>query len=187
MKEKNSCNNTYTCLIDTPLGQARAAARNGAITGLWFVGQKHFPSTDGWTDSPDYPVFKDLKLWLDSYFKGTKVRPELHLDPEGTSFQIAVWQRLRKIPCGQVTTYGAIARDIADGKGSASAPVRAVGGAVGRNPISILIPCHRVIGSDGTLTGYAGGLERKRELLRREGTLPPPPPLKSNHGSKCQG
>lgn len=169
MKRINK-NQIYTCIIETPLGQARAAAENGALTGLWFIGQTHFPAnTNGWIESPDYPVFKDLQLWLDSYFAGTNNRSELHLDPRGTPFQVAVWDRLLKIPCGQVTTYGEIARDIAEGHGSASLSARAVGAAVGRNPISILIPCHRVIGSDGSLTGYAGGLDRKKELLRREG------------------
>jgi methylated-DNA-[protein]-cysteine S-methyltransferase len=172
MAKRKKVNKTYTCIIETPLGRARAAAENGALTGLWFVGQKHFPADiDGWTESPDYPVLKELQVWLGSYFAGANRQPELHLDPQGTPFQNAVWDRLLKIPRGQVATYGEIARDIADKKGSASSFARAVGGAVGRNPISILIPCHRVIGSDGSLTGYAGGLDRKKELLRREGLI----------------
>jgi methylated-DNA-[protein]-cysteine S-methyltransferase len=188
MRNKTRYNKTRTCIIDTPLGQARAAAKNRALTGLWFVGQKHFPAdTESWIESPGYSVFKDLQLWLTAYFAGKNIRPQLRMDPQGTPFQVAVWDRLRKIPRGQVTTYGAIAKNMAGKKGPNSASARAVGGAVGRNPISILIPCHRVVGSDGSLIGYAGGLERKKELLRREGLLSLAPPLKADHRGKGQG
>jgi methylated-DNA-[protein]-cysteine S-methyltransferase len=159
----------YTCAIDTPLGFLTASAEQGALTGLWFVGQKYYPSgMDGWACERDYPVFEALRIWLNSYFSGADRAPELRLDPRGTPFQRAVWDILLEIPFGRITTYGAIAKKLAAERGLSSMSAQAVGGAVGRNPISILIPCHRVVGSNRSLTGYAGGLDKKEALLQIE-------------------
>ena len=159
---------TYSCIIKTPLGQIQAASEDGALRGLWFIGQKYFPSDSGnWINKPDDPVFISLKTWLEDYFTGNKPKITFPLSPPGTDFQQAVWKLLRKIPYGRTTTYGTIAKQLNAGGIKASA--QAVGGAVGHNPVSILIPCHRVMGADGSLTGYAGGLEKKQALLELEG------------------
>lgn len=167
----------YTCSIDTPLGMVTASAEDGAVTGLWFAGQKYYPDPAGWAPKPDYPVFKALGVWLTEYFAGARPPLEFTLRPRGSPFQKRVWELLADIPYGEVCTYGDIARRLALQPGSPSASARAVGGAVGHNPISILIPCHRVVGSTGNLTGYAGGLERKKALLQLEtpigGFMPP--------------
>jgi methylated-DNA-[protein]-cysteine S-methyltransferase len=159
----------YTCFIDTPLGVVTVSAEEEALTGLWFAGQKHYPDTAGWTPKPDYPVFKALNHWLTEYFAGAKPQAPFKLLPQGTPFQKSVWECLLGIPYGEVGTYGGIARQLAPQSGTAFASARAVGAAVGHNPISVLIPCHRVVGATGNLTGYAGGLERKKALLRLEG------------------
>lgn len=159
----------FTCTIDTPLGAMTAAAEDDALVGLWFAGQKHYPTrTARWSRDPARPVFEAVRGYLVSYFSGGTDAFEIRLDPPGSPFQKVVWDVLLKIPMGQVKTYGQIAREIAGTRGLASTSARAVGGAVGHNRISILIPCHRVIGSDGHLTGYAGGLDRKAALLRLE-------------------
>ena len=159
----------YTCTIDTPLGTMTAAAKEEALVGLWFVGQKYYPSeTDGWNREPDLPVFAAVRDYLARYFSGSPDTPDVPLDPRGSPFQKGVWGILSTIPIGQVTTYAQIARQMAHHLGKASMSAQAVGGAVGHNPISILIPCHRVIGADGSLTGYAGGLDRKAALLEVE-------------------
>ena len=158
---------TYTFTIETPLGKIQAAASDNALQGLWFTGQKYFPfGVDAWQTEPDYPVFTALKTWLEDYFARKKPRIQIPLSPEGTVFQKAVWELLLAIPYGKTTTYGAIAGQLTAAGRKASA--QAVGGAVGHNPISLLIPCHRVLGADGSLTGYAGGLERKQALLELE-------------------
>ena len=148
----------------SPLGPILLAADETGLTGLWFEGQKYFPSFL----SVDYqeketPVLTETARWLDVYFSGKDpdILPPLH--PQGSPFRQTVWDILLTIPRGQTMTYGEIARRL----GVHSA--QAVGGAVGHNPISILIPCHRVVGSDGSLTGYAGGVERKARLLQLEG------------------
>jgi methylated-DNA-[protein]-cysteine S-methyltransferase len=152
------------------LGRIQAAAEGSALTGLWFIGQKYFPAkTEAWINRPDHPVFASLKSWLDDYFAKRKPKAKIPLLPSGTDFQQAVWKLLLEIPYGETSTYGAIASRLSAAGKKASA--QAVGGAVGHNPISLLIPCHRVIGSDGSLTGYAGGLEKKRALLELEGKL----------------
>jgi methylated-DNA-[protein]-cysteine S-methyltransferase len=143
------------------------AAENEALTGLWFLNQKYYPGQRSeWIDQPDYPLFKSLDAWLRDYFSGKNPKLDVKLDPRGTVFQKRVWKMLLKIPYGKTNTYGAIADRLAAGKGSSA---RAVGGAVGRNPISILIPCHRVIGASGNITGYAGGIDKKKALLQLEG------------------
>ncbi|MCL2233851.1 MAG: methylated-DNA--[protein]-cysteine S-methyltransferase [Treponema sp.] len=157
----------YTCVLESPLGAIQAAAKDNALCGLWFVGQKYFPpGAETWLDTPDYPVFAALKSWLQDYFAGKNPELTIPLAPEGTDFQQAVWEMLLEIPYGKTTTYGNIASRLAS-----KASAQAVGGAVGHNPISLIIPCHRVLGADGSLTGYAGGLEKKRSLLELEGVL----------------
>jgi methylated-DNA-[protein]-cysteine S-methyltransferase len=159
----------YTCTIETPLGVMRAAAADGSLTGLWFEGQKYYPEATGfWQPDQEYPVFEKLRQWLDAYFAGERPAPALPLAPAGTEFRQAVWNRIREIPYGGTSSYGEIARKIAAEKKIASMSGQAVGGAVGHNPISLLIPCHRVVGSDGRLTGYAGGMEKKKILLELE-------------------
>jgi methylated-DNA-[protein]-cysteine S-methyltransferase len=161
----------YTCAMDTPLGNMTAASENEVLVGLWFDGQKYYPSrTAGWVADSDRPVFGALRDYLGRYFSGCIGVPDVPLDPRGSPFQEAVWTILRTIPAGLVVTYGQIAKQIAQSRGLAAMSAQAVGGAVGHNPISILIPCHRVVGTHGTLTGYAGGLDRKAALLRIEKT-----------------
>jgi methylated-DNA-[protein]-cysteine S-methyltransferase len=148
----------------------RAAACGNALRGLWFTGQKYFPSgAETWLNEPDYPVFVSLKAWLKDYFERKNPAMQIPLSPQGTLFQQAVWKFLLEIPYGRTSSYGAIAARLASAGKKASA--QAVGGAVGHNPISLLIPCHRVLGADGSLTGYAGGLEKKRALLELEQCL----------------
>ena len=149
---------------ESPLGSILLAADQTGLTGLWFVGQKYFPSfSDGDFFENETPVLTEAKHWLSLYFSGKEpdFLPSLH--PQGSSFRQAVWNVLLTIPRGQTMTYGEIARRLN------VRSAQAVGGAVGHNPISILIPCHRVVGSDGSLTGYAGGLARKEWLLHLEG------------------
>ena len=158
----------YAFITDTPLGKIQAAAENNALTGLWFTGQKYFPlDTEAWINRPDYPVFVSLRAWLKDYFAGKKPAVKVPLSPAGSDFRQAVWKLLLEIPYGRTTSYGAITAKLVSAGKKASA--QAVGGAVGHNPISLLIPCHRVLGADGSLTGYAGGLEKKRALLELEG------------------
>ena len=149
---------------ESPLGSILLAADQTGLTGLWFVGQKYFPSfSDGDFFENETPVLTEAKHWLSLYFSGKEpdFLPPLH--PQGSFFRQAVWNVLLTIPRGQTMTYGEIARRLN------VRSAQAVGGAVGHNPISILIPCHRVVGSDGSLTGYAGGLARKEWLLHLEG------------------
>lgn len=160
----------YTATIATPLGPMTAAAGREALTGLWFIGQKYYPAqTAGWTTKPDHPLFVELEAQLAAYFAGRDTGFRLPLAPKGSAFQQTVWDILLSIPYGQTSTYGEIAREIAQVRKLHSMSAQAVGGAVGHNPISILIPCHRVVGADKSLTGYAGGLDRKDALLRLEG------------------
>jgi methylated-DNA-[protein]-cysteine S-methyltransferase len=161
----------YTCQYQASMGVITASAEDAAITGLWFDEQKYFPhGTKAWESAPDYPVLVQLRAWLDAYFGGEKDPPiDFALAPAGSEFRQKVWRILREIPYGQTTTYGTIAKQIAAKEGRRKLSAQAVGGAVGHNPISIVIPCHRVIGADGSLTGYAGGLDRKITLLQLEG------------------
>ncbi len=148
----------------SPLGGITAASDGETLTGLWFDGQKYFAAgLEAGAQERDLPVFRRADRWLDDYFSGKATTFTPPLRPKGTAFQQAVWWLLLTIPYGETVTYGQLAARL----GCASA--RAVGGAVGRNPISLMIPCHRVVGADGRLTGYAGGVERKRLLLEREG------------------
>ena len=159
---------TVQSRIDSPLGPIILAATPRGIAGLWFVErQRHAPDTTLWPHAPDHPLLRQAQRQLAEYFAGTRSRFDLALDLQcGTAFQRAVWDGMLAIPHGGTTSYGDLSRRI----GSPSA-VRAVGAAVGRNPVSIMVPCHRVLGSGGTLTGYAGGLDRKTALLQLEGAL----------------
>jgi methylated-DNA-[protein]-cysteine S-methyltransferase len=160
---------TYTCAIKTPLGVMTAAAENEALRGLWFAGQKYYPAKTGeWITKPEHPVFIILNRWLAGYFAGNNPPHTFRLDPQGTDFQKSVWEILLTIPYGRVSTYGEIAKRIAARRGLSSMSAQAVGGAVGHNPVSLLIPCHRVIGAGGSLTGYAGGIDKKKALLLLE-------------------
>ncbi len=159
----------YSCTLNTPLGQATATAMDAAITGFWFAGQKYYPTrTQAWIEQPYHPAFAPLRHWLERYFAGENPALGFDLNPSGTPFQKAVWDILLQIPHGKLSTYGTIARQLAESRGLASMSAQAVGNAVGHNPISLLIPCHRVVGSGGSLTGYAGGLDKKESLLRLE-------------------
>ena len=153
----------------SPLGTIFLAADNGALAGLWLEGQKYFAATldEAAVEWDDLPVFRQAAAWLDAYFAKQPLPDLPPLAPRGSDFRQAVWRLLLEIPYGQVTTYGALAQILRDRGISAAA--QAVGGAVGHNPISILIPCHRVVGADGSLTGYAGGLDKKIALLGIEG------------------
>ena len=163
--------------FQSPLGPLVLAATTRGLAGLWFERQRHLPAAllaqptgsgaDVWPSDADHPVLKMAMQQLTGYFAGTHTLFNLPLDlTGGTPFQQSVWQALLAIPTGTTASYGQISRRI--GKPAA---VRAVGAAVGRNPISIIVPCHRVMGADFSLTGYAGGLDRKSALLRLEGVL----------------
>lgn len=160
----------YTTTYNTPIGRILLAADDTGLTGLWFEGAKYFAlSLENEHEEREIPVFNEVKHWLDIYFSGAEpdFMPAVHL--KGTQFQLEVWEILKSIPYGTTLTYGEIAKMLAHKRGLNRMSAQAVGGAVGHNPISIIIPCHRVVGSDGSLTGYAGGLDKKISLLRYEG------------------
>ncbi|MGM9593470.1 MAG: methylated-DNA--[protein]-cysteine S-methyltransferase [Candidatus Onthomonas sp.] len=164
----------YFTTQSTPLGPILLSSDGDHLTGLWLEGQKYYPAARAQSGKfqNDLPIFRQAEAWLSAYFAGE--RPPMDtvpLAPRSTEFQRLVWARLRKIPYGETVTYGQLAREIAQALGRETMSSQAVGGAVGRNPISIVIPCHRVLGADGSLTGYAGGLEKKRWLLTHEGAL----------------
>ena len=159
----------YTSRYRSPLGEMLLAADETGVTGLWFAGQKYFARhLDKEQVEKEIPLFTTVKQWLDVYFAGSEPDFTVPLHFTGTAFQNEVWGILCAIPYGQTTTYGEIAKQLAARRGLPHMSARAVGGAVGHNPISILVPCHRVVGLGGSLTGYAGGLERKRCLLALE-------------------
>lgn len=161
----------YSTEYQTPLGIVTLASDGKNLTGLWLAGQKYHGGSiaDAMTAKDDLPIFDDTKKWLDQYFAGERPAIEsLPLAPIGSAFRQRVWHQLCGIPYGQVVTYGEIAQNLSLLAGDKPTSSRAVGGAVGHNPISIIIPCHRVIGADGSLTGYAGGIEAKSWLLRHE-------------------
>lgn len=164
----------YMTTYHSPLGEILLACDNTGLTGLWFRDQKYFAANlsketidckmSGW----EHPVLTETRLWLDQYFsmKLPDFLPPLHLI--GTPFRMEVWEILCNIPYGKTITYGEIAAQLAIKRGLSSMSAQAVGGAVGHNPISIIVPCHRVLGSNGSLTGYAGGTDRKNALLTLE-------------------
>lgn len=159
----------YIHHYSSPLGGITIAGTETAITGLWFDGQKYFGDTlSPRCEEKDLPIFEQADLWLNIYFSGKApdFTPTLFLN--ATDFRKAVWEILLKIPYGKTTTYGNIASEIAKQQGIPHMSAQAVGNAVGRNPISLIIPCHRVVGADGSLTGYAGGIDKKAKLLELE-------------------
>lgn len=160
----------YTGYYHSPLGRLLLAADEIGLTGLWFEGQRRFAQglAPVHTDE-ETPILAQTRRWLDLYFSGSvpDFTPPLH--PVGSDFRQEVWALLLQIPYGKTTTYGALAAQLAEKHGQRSMSAQAVGGAVGHNPISIIIPCHRVVGADGSLTGYAGGLDTKARLLAVEG------------------
>lgn len=162
----------YSAHYSSPLGALLLASDGENIVGLWLEGQKYFAATvtGKMEEKADLPIFAAACGWLDRYFSGERPSAsELPLAPKGSGFRRAVWNILCGIPYGEFTTYGKIAEKVAGRMGRKSMSGQAVGGAVGHNPISIIIPCHRVVGADGSLTGYAGGIEKKRRLLEHEG------------------
>ena len=150
--------------IASPLGEILAAAENGAIIGLWFEGQKYYPGIpEGWRENPASPPIVRCAKQLGEYFAGKRNRFDLPLAPHGTAYQQRIWREIAAIPFGKTLSYAELAKRAGNGDAA-----RAAGAATGRNPVSIVIPCHRVVGSKGALTGYAGGLDRKTRLLGLE-------------------
>ena len=160
----------YTSHYQSPMGGILLAADDIGLTGLWFEGQKYFGAhLSKEHEDKEIPVFEMAKRWLDVYFSGREPEFSVPLHLSGTPFQLEVWEILRKIPYGQTMTYGAIAKEAAEKRGSKNMSAQAAGGAVGRNPVSVIVPCHRVAGTNGSLAGYAGGIEKKVKLLELEG------------------
>lgn len=160
---------TYLTKLTSPLGLLTLSSGGEAVSGLWLEGQKYFAAgleTEA-EERAELPVFRQAAAWLDAYFEKRDLPPLPPLAPQGSEFRQRVWKLLLEIPYGGTATYGALAERL-KAAGLHASP-RAVGGAVGHNPISILIPCHRVVGSGGSLTGYAGGVAKKRFLLELEG------------------
>lgn len=162
----------YQTTYSSPIGVLTLGSDGTHLIGVWLGGQKYFGgAVSGKMEQKDeLLVFTAAKEWLNRYFAGDKPRiEELPLAPIGGEFRQKVWKLLCEIPYGEVTTYGALAKKLAKQEGKASMSAQAVGGAVGHNPLSVIIPCHRVVGSNGSLTGYAGGIEAKVKLLEHEG------------------
>lgn len=160
----------YKSNYQSPIGQIALTSDGENITGLWLPNHKDFETQ--YKDelmTADLPIFDKAKRWLDAYFSGNNPKIDFPLKATGTSFREQVWQILLEIPQGETWAYGEIAQKIAEKRGEAKMSSQAVGGAVGSNPISIIIPCHRVVGKDGSLTGYGGGIDTKIELLKLEG------------------
>ena len=160
--------NHYFTDIDSPLGKIRLVATDTGLTGCYFHGQKYFPDSAADTENPEHPLLTHAARQLQAYFSGTPLKKDplkgtIALRLEGSDFQQQVWQALLSIPYGGKTTYGELARTLGHPRST-----RAVAAAIGRNPVSVFVPCHRVIGKNGTLTGYAGGIDRKRQLLELE-------------------
>ncbi len=164
---------TAQCTVASPLGRVLLARTAKGLAGAWFEGQKHHPGVLAAPERPEDPLLKSTAEQLARYFTGRSATFDIPLDLLGTTFQRSVWYALLAIPTGRTSSYGDIARNVA-----AASAVRAVGGAVGRNPVSVIVPCHRVVGSDGSLTGYAGGTDRKLTLLKLEGATIGDPALR---------
>ena len=173
----------YTDIISSPIGNLHLVSNGSVLTHLWLEGQKYVakivnddkrehgqPVLE--TQKPIWenqlPIFAQAREWLQRYFAGENPGVLPPLSPQGTDFQQAVWRLLQQIPYGTTTTYSALARQLARQRGMKTISAQAVGGAIGRNPLCIFIPCHRVVGANGSLTGYVGGIERKRQLLEIE-------------------
>lgn len=159
----------YTTHYQSPIGGILLAADEIGLTGLWFDGEKYYADhLDSEHEEKETPILERTKEWLTVYFSGNEPSflPPIHMI--GTPFQLSVWKILQKIPYGKTVTYGEIAKEIAEQKGLSRMSAQAVGGAVGHNEISIIVPCHRVVGTNGSLTGYAGGIDKKVKLLTLE-------------------
>lgn len=162
---------TFTQRYVSPLGGILLAADEAGLTGLWFDGQKYFAdSLPAQHTARETPILAETKRWLDIYFSGREPDFLPPLQPSGSAFRQAAWRILLQIPYGQTATYGEIARQLAGEQGLPRMSAQAVGGAVGHNTISVIIPCHRVVGTNGSLTGYAGGIDKKIRLLELEHT-----------------
>ena len=161
---------TYIYKYRSPLGGITLGSNGEALTGLWFDDQKYFCDTlSGQCEERDLPIFQETCRWLDIYFSGQDPDFTPALSMETTPFRKLVWEIMLTIPFGQTMTYGEIASRVAAEQGRATMSAQAVGGAVGHNSISLIIPCHRVVGTGGSLTGYAGGIDKKVRLLTLEG------------------
>lgn len=159
----------YTLKIQSPLGEITLASDGESLTGLWLANQSYFAATLAeHAQQKELAIFTRVQEWLERYFAGDQPERTFSLAPKGTPFRQAVWQELCKLPYGSVTTYADIAHRLENSQPGSKTSARAVGGAVAHNPISIIIPCHRVIGKSGALVGYAGGVEAKRTLLTLE-------------------
>jgi len=162
----------HSSMYPSPLGKITLACDGDDLVGLWLEGQKHHGDTipESMTENDDMPVFDAVRKWLDRYFAGERPSiSELPLAPIGNEFRQTVWNILCEIPYGETVTYGYVSKKAAARMHKERMSCQAVGGAVSRNPISVIIPCHRVVGSDGSLTGYAGGIDAKVKLLELEG------------------
>lgn len=162
----------YSTYYISPVGDIMIASDDNNIIGLWIDNQKYIGNTmpGDITQKENRPILQEARAWLDEYFAGNKpALSSLSLAPIGGEFKQQVWKILTEIPYGELTTYGRIAKEVAKRMGKERMSAQAVGGAVGHNPISIIIPCHRVVGSNGSLTGYAGGIDIKVKLLEHEG------------------
>lgn len=162
----------YISHYPSPLGNILLAADETGLTGLWFEGQKYFALyLDKIHEEKELPVFEQAKRWLDIYFSGEEPDFSVPLHFLGTDFQKEVWRILYAVPYGHTTTYGEIAKLLAAKRNMPHMSAQAIGGAIGRNEISIIVPCHRVVGANGSLTGYAGGIDKKIALLTLEGAM----------------
>jgi methylated-DNA-[protein]-cysteine S-methyltransferase len=153
----------HYCEHASPLGKLLLAATEHGLCGLYFEEHKYFKGSAGWRRDDNHPHLRNAARQLDDYFAGRRTSFDIALDTTGTAFQRAVWAELQMLPFGRTISYREIAQRIANPKA-----IRAAGSAIGRNPVSIIVPCHRVVGTSGSLSGYAGGIERKRYLLKLE-------------------
>lgn len=163
----------YSMKYESPIGKCLLVSDKKHLVGVWLEGQKYYcPLKEPFQENDNDAVLRKTKAWLEQYFAGNQPDiSELPLRPIGSDFRQQVWKILTGIPYGEVMTYGDIARIIEEKNNIEKMSAQAIGGAVGHNPISIIIPCHRVVGANGSLTGYAGGLEKKRWLLQHEGII----------------
>ena len=161
----------YKTYYNSPVGKLLIASKDGKLIGLWIEGQKYYLGKikDELIENDKEEILVKTKKWLDKYFLGENPKiSDLDISLNGTSFEKVVWELLKKIPYGEVTTYKELSKKVAKKLGKEKMSAQAVGGAIGHNPISIIIPCHRVVGTDGSLTGYAGGIDKKVKLLKQE-------------------
>lgn len=159
----------YYKKLASPLGEITLRSNGEALTGLWFVDDKHYGAKDiAGAALADLELFMQAEAWLAEYFAGREPKVSVPLKLQGSEFQMQVWRLLQDIPYGRLVTYGDVAKKIAAQKGVARMSAQAVGGAVGHNPLCIIVPCHRVVGDNGSLTGYGGGMWRKVRLLELE-------------------